>query len=76
MQLQGAGSAHAGDGLFDSVGDGLGLVGTVGYQDDLAGLQDGSDAHGYGVNRHLLPLVEEAGVVVDGFLRKGFDSGA
>ena len=66
MQLQSAGRVHAGDRALDSLGDGFGLVLAVGYQDGLAAIQDRAHPHADGVDRHVLDLFEEAGVVLDG----------
>ena len=39
------------------------------------GLEDRAHAHRDGVDRHLLGLVEEAGVVLDGLPGQGLDAG-
>src|SRR2546428_427813 len=61
MQLEGAGGHHAGDRSLDGLGNGLGLVLAARHQDQLARVEDGPDAHGDRIDRHVLSGVEEPG---------------
>lgn len=75
MHLQSTTGVHAGHRALDGLGHGAGLVRPVGQQDDFPAFQDRAHSHGDGVDRHVLDLLEETGIVLDGRPGQGFQPG-
>ena len=77
MGLQGTDRAVMGHGALDGRGDGAGLLGAIGHDDDLLRAQHGGDTDTHRLGRHLLGIiVEEAGINLTGILGQGHDAGA
>lgn len=77
MALQAAERAVMGHRAFDGILQGTGLLGAECEDDDLLGTEDGGDAHGKGLLRHLVEVaVKETGVDLAGVLGEGHDTGA
>lgn len=76
VELESGGRIHRGDGAFDGLGYGLGFVFSRGEEDSFAGVENGSDTHGDGMEWHGVLAAKKAGVVLPGAGGEGFDAGA
>src|SRR4029077_3296958 len=76
MELEGGSGDGGGYWAFDGFGDGGGLGGAGGEEEDFAGFEDGADAHGDGAAGAFFAGSEKFGVVVDSFLVEDFHARA
>jgi hypothetical protein len=76
MELEGGGRDGGSDGAFDGFGDGGGFGIAGGEEQDLAGFEDGADAHGDGAAGAFFARSKKLGVVVYSFLVEDFQAGA
>src|SRR5438105_7550204 len=70
VQLQGAGGHHARHRALDRLRNRFRFGVAAGHEYELARIEDRANAHGDGIDRHVLSALEEARVVVDGLLGK------
>ena len=73
MQLQDGSGAAGGNGAEAHIVDGLGLLLAIGDDQDGASAHDGMGSHSVGLTRHVVVLLEQTAVGLDGALRK-FDA--
>src|ERR1051325_6929328 len=73
MQLDGTGRHHAGHRSLDGLGNRPGFGFPARHQDQLARIEDGPNAHGDRIDRHILSALEEPGVVVDSLFGQRFE---
>lgn len=70
MQLENGSGAAGGNGPVNHIMNGLGLLLAVGGDHDGASVHDGVGAHGIGLTRYILDLIEQTAVCLDRALGK------